>query len=174
MSPAVLCVLLIAATLGLRALRPRPRHSLTYRLYLRSPLWRARRRIWILQAGGRCQCCRSRRRLSVHHRTYKRLGLDFLPTGDSSCCHGGFLFRGVLPTDPRGRGSDAPSTGVLALRQPGGEDVDRGVHVPVEDQAAVLTVVGPLSKGQLGFAVPHAEQVFEDGYHRSILRSSRP
>ncbi len=76
MSPAVLCVLLIAATLGLRALRPRRRHSLTYRLYLRSPLWRARRRIWILEAGGRCQCCRSRRRLSVHHRTYKRLGRE--------------------------------------------------------------------------------------------------
>jgi 5-methylcytosine-specific restriction endonuclease McrA len=52
----------------------RRHHSLLYRIYLRSPLWRIRRRIWILRAGGRCQRCGSRRRLSIHHRTYKRLG----------------------------------------------------------------------------------------------------
>ena len=43
-------------------------------LYLHSPLWRLRRRIWILRAGGRCQRCGSRRRLTIHHRTYQRLG----------------------------------------------------------------------------------------------------
>jgi 5-methylcytosine-specific restriction endonuclease McrA len=43
-------------------------------IYLRSPLWRLRRRIWIVRAGGRCQHCHSRRRLTIHHRTYRRLG----------------------------------------------------------------------------------------------------
>jgi len=50
------------------------RHSLLYVLYLRSPIWRLRRRLWILQAGGRCQRCRSQRRLTIHHRNYDRLG----------------------------------------------------------------------------------------------------
>jgi hypothetical protein len=50
------------------------RHSLLYVLYLHSPLWRLRRRIWIIRAGGRCQRCGSRRRLTIHHRTYQRLG----------------------------------------------------------------------------------------------------
>ena len=55
-------------------MRRRRRHSLLYVIYLRSPLWRLRRRIWIVRAGGRCQRCRSRRRLTIHHRTYQRLG----------------------------------------------------------------------------------------------------
>jgi phage terminase large subunit GpA-like protein len=50
------------------------RHSLLYAIYLRSPLWRLRRRIWILQARARCERCGSRRRLTIHHRTYERLG----------------------------------------------------------------------------------------------------
>jgi hypothetical protein len=50
------------------------RHSLLYLVYLRSPLWRLRRRLWILRAGGRCERCRSRHRLTIHHRTYARLG----------------------------------------------------------------------------------------------------
>lgn len=52
----------------------RRRQSVRYLLYLRSPLWRLRRRIWIIRAAGRCERCRSRRRLTIHHRTYKRLG----------------------------------------------------------------------------------------------------
>ena len=48
--------------------------SLLYLVYLHSPLWRLRRRIWIIRAGGRCQRCQSRRRLTIHHRTYQRLG----------------------------------------------------------------------------------------------------
>ena len=52
----------------------RPRHSLLYLIYLRSPLWRLRRRLWIVRAGGRCQRCGNRRALSIHHRTYSRLG----------------------------------------------------------------------------------------------------
>jgi hypothetical protein len=50
------------------------RHSLLYVVYLRSPLWRLRRRVWIVRARGRCQDCGSRRRLTIHHRTYERLG----------------------------------------------------------------------------------------------------
>ena len=55
-------------------MRWRRRHSLLYAIYLRSPLWRLRRSMWIVRAGGRCQRCRSRRRLTIHHRTYRRLG----------------------------------------------------------------------------------------------------
>lgn len=52
-----------------------PRHSLGYELYLHSPLWRARRRLWIAQTHGRCEDCRRRRRpLTIHHTTYQRLG----------------------------------------------------------------------------------------------------
>jgi hypothetical protein len=51
------------------------RHSLLYAVYLRSPLWRLRRRIWIAQARGRCeQCGRRWRQLTIHHLTYQRLG----------------------------------------------------------------------------------------------------
>ena len=49
------------------------RHSLLYILYLRSPLWRLRRRLWILRAGGRCQQCHRSGRLTIHHRSYRRL-----------------------------------------------------------------------------------------------------
>jgi hypothetical protein len=71
-SPIVLALL---AVLCARIVTPRRRrHSVRYRLYLRSPLWRIRRRIWIIRAGGRCQNCRSRRQLTIHHRTYARLG----------------------------------------------------------------------------------------------------
>jgi hypothetical protein len=49
-------------------------HSLTYDLYLRSPLWRLRRRLWILSTLGRCEDCRRWRwPLTMHHLTYKRL-----------------------------------------------------------------------------------------------------
>lgn len=55
-------------------MRTRRRRSLLYAVYLRSPLWRLRRWMWIVRAGGRCQRCHSRRRLTIHHRTYRRLG----------------------------------------------------------------------------------------------------
>jgi hypothetical protein len=49
-------------------------HSLTYDLYVRSPLWRLRRRLWILSTLGRCEDCRRWRcPLTMHHLTYKRL-----------------------------------------------------------------------------------------------------
>jgi len=55
-------------------MRSRRRHSLLCAIYLRSPLWRLRRWMWIVRAGGRCQRCRTRRQLTIHHRTYRRLG----------------------------------------------------------------------------------------------------
>lgn len=72
----------LLAAINLCVLRRRPRrrgsrrrHSLRYELYLRSPLWRIRRRIWIAQACGRCeQCGRRWRQLTIHHLTYARLG----------------------------------------------------------------------------------------------------
>ena len=64
--------------LTLRRLKRRAscRQSLRYGLYLRSPLWRARRRLWILQANGRCQDCGrwQGRQLTIHHLNYQRLG----------------------------------------------------------------------------------------------------
>jgi 5-methylcytosine-specific restriction endonuclease McrA len=70
--------LTLITLLALGALRhgARRRHSLRYRLYLRSPMWRMRRRLWILQARGRCQDCGRwwGRRLTIHHLTYRRLG----------------------------------------------------------------------------------------------------
>jgi hypothetical protein len=70
--PLVVVLILVACIVQ----RPRGhRHSLLYAVYMRSPLWRLRRRIWILHARGRCEACGRRRRpLSIHHRTYARLG----------------------------------------------------------------------------------------------------
>jgi hypothetical protein len=57
--------------------RGRRRHSLLYEIYLRSPIWRIRRRLWIAQTLGRCQGCgRFRRPLTIHHLTYARLGCE--------------------------------------------------------------------------------------------------
>lgn len=69
-----IAVLLAIRQRNLRARATRRGHSIEYEAYLASPLWAARRRRWIRQAHGRCQNCRSRRRLTVHHVTYERLG----------------------------------------------------------------------------------------------------
>ena len=71
-------------------MRDARRHSLLYTVYLRSPLWRLRRRLWILQARGRCeQCGRRRRPLTIHHRTYQRLGHERRADVEVLCrpCH---------------------------------------------------------------------------------------
>jgi hypothetical protein len=78
--------LLVALDLSVvRRRRRRPRHrtrglschSLLYATYLRSPIWRIRRRLWIAQTLGRCQGCgRFRRPLTIHHLTYARLGRE--------------------------------------------------------------------------------------------------
>jgi 5-methylcytosine-specific restriction endonuclease McrA len=67
----------------------RRRHSLLYLLYLRSPLWRLRRRVWILRTGGRCERCGGRRRLTIHHRSCRRLGHERRSDVEVLCwpCH---------------------------------------------------------------------------------------
>jgi phage terminase large subunit GpA-like protein len=88
-------------------MRRRRQHSLLYFVYLRSPLWRLRRRIWILQARGRCERCGSRRRLTIHHRTYKHLGRERRADVSVLCwdCHRGHH---------AGRRRHLPGAGVLA------------------------------------------------------------
>ena len=73
--PTLILVLAVLGVLALLRRSRRRRHSARYELYLRSPLWRLRRRLWIIRAGGRCQDCRRwRRPLTIHHLTYRRLG----------------------------------------------------------------------------------------------------
>jgi 5-methylcytosine-specific restriction endonuclease McrA len=60
------------------------RHSLLYDLYMRSALWRFRRWLWFYGGDRRCEGCGNRlrlhgpgpRTLTVHHRTYRRLGRE--------------------------------------------------------------------------------------------------
>jgi hypothetical protein len=75
---------------------------------------------------------------------------------------------------PNGSGLTVGSTSVLGLRAtPGDEaldqrsEIDRGVLVPVDDQAAGGAYIGAFGQGSLVFTTPQAEQVFEDGYQRS-------
>lgn len=44
-----------------------------YPEYLRSPWWRARSAAELARTGGRCERCASRRRVEVHHHTYRNL-----------------------------------------------------------------------------------------------------
>ena len=88
-------------------MRHRRRHSLLYVIYLRSPLWRLRRWMWIVRVGGRCQRCHSRRRLTIHHRTYRRLGHERRADVTVLCwdCHR--RQHGPHPTSGRRRGFPA-------------------------------------------------------------------
>jgi hypothetical protein len=45
-----------------------------YEAYIQGPAWAKRRAKAIRRAEGRCQLCNSKRQLTVHHRTYDRLG----------------------------------------------------------------------------------------------------
>jgi 5-methylcytosine-specific restriction endonuclease McrA len=86
---AVIAVLILVVVTS----RQSRRHSVRYTLYLRSPLWRLRRRLWILQAHGRCQDCGRwcGRRLTIHHLTYRRLGRESRQDIQVLCwpCHHG-------------------------------------------------------------------------------------
>jgi hypothetical protein len=92
----------------------RRRHSLLYVLYLRSPIWRLRRRLWILQVRGRCERCHSRRRLTIHHRSYHRLGHE--RRGDVAvlcwACH---RREHHAPRQARGRAGTSIGTGLVLL-----------------------------------------------------------
>lgn len=47
-----------------------------YRLYLKGDWWKKRRKIAIERAGHSCEDCGGRCRLTVHHKTYVRLGCE--------------------------------------------------------------------------------------------------
>ena len=72
-------------------LRPR----LTFRqiyyryIYLRSPHWKALRRLKISSVGYRCEKCKTRGRLDVHHIHYRNLGNEKLSQLRVLCraCH---------------------------------------------------------------------------------------
>jgi 5-methylcytosine-specific restriction endonuclease McrA len=54
------------------------RHSMLYWLYVdrNSWLWRVRRGLWLRSAGYRCERCSARTNLTIHHKTYARLGRE--------------------------------------------------------------------------------------------------
>ena len=68
-----------------RLLAKRREHSLSYDLYLSSPVWRLRRALWWSASDRRCERCgcplvlhrrdarEAARVVTVHHRTYRRL-----------------------------------------------------------------------------------------------------
>ena len=61
----------------------------TYREYLDSPQWRAKRRWALRRLGRKCSVCGSRDRLHVHHKTYKNLFREKLEDLQILCagCH---------------------------------------------------------------------------------------
>ncbi len=72
--------------------------ALPYKEYLRTPEWKRKRMGAILRADRRCQVCNSPEQLTVHHRSYKRLGDE--PASDLIClcrqCHDLFSRHGRL------------------------------------------------------------------------------
>lgn len=56
-------------------LRP-PQSGTPYERYLASPHWQYVRDLVLKRDGYRCQRCRSRYRLQVHHRTYAHMGRE--------------------------------------------------------------------------------------------------
>lgn len=66
-----------------------PRIRARYRAYLESSEWRKRRNAALKNAGFRCDRCRGKRDLQVHHRTYERLGAELPADLEVLCenCH---------------------------------------------------------------------------------------
>lgn len=56
--------------------QPQSRYQGSYAEYLLSPWWQKRRKRALKRAGYRCQQCRCRGMLHVHHLTYARLGQE--------------------------------------------------------------------------------------------------
>lgn len=56
-----------------------------YKDYINSPAWKIRRDFAIKSADGKCQLCNSGSEITVHHRTYERLG-DELPQDLTVLC----------------------------------------------------------------------------------------
>ena len=67
----------------------RRRLSPEYRAYIQSEAWRQSRQRALERDRWRCQRCGSSRRLHVHHRTYARLGQEWLGDLVTLCarCH---------------------------------------------------------------------------------------
>jgi hypothetical protein len=58
--------------------RERAERRRWYDRYLNSPAWRAKRKAVMERAQGRCEGCRSRPAVHVHHLTYVHVGHEFL------------------------------------------------------------------------------------------------
>lgn len=54
------------------------RFTASYRAYLQSPEWRARREKVMKRCGGFCEGCGDNSAVHVHHRTYRHFGNEFL------------------------------------------------------------------------------------------------
>lgn len=69
-----------------------------YDLYMHSEAWDRKRAMAIRRAGNRCQICNSSHNLSVHHRTYIRLGKEALADLTVLCqkCHDIFHEHGHI------------------------------------------------------------------------------
>lgn len=62
---------------------------MTYREYITSDLWRIRKRRYFETHDRKCRACGSKKRIHLHHKTYRRLGeerdADLVPLCHS--CH---------------------------------------------------------------------------------------
>lgn len=69
----------------------RPELSDEYRTYLASPAWQATRRAVLVRDGHACTQCGRIDSLEVHHKTYERLGCEWLSDLETLCadCHQG-------------------------------------------------------------------------------------
>jgi 5-methylcytosine-specific restriction endonuclease McrA len=66
------------------------RHTWTYRSYMASREWAARRTVALAAAGRRCQRCGACGGLEVHHKHYRTLGAERAEDLEVLCrpCHG--------------------------------------------------------------------------------------
>lgn len=72
--------------------------AMPYAAYLQTPEWKKKRARALLIAGYRCQICNVSGLLNVHHRTYERLGCEWLTDLLVLCqpCHETFHKNGKL------------------------------------------------------------------------------
>jgi hypothetical protein len=76
-------------------------NKMTYAQYLNSEHWQdVRARFWAGRLhNGTCSCCGGRNKLQVHHRTYRRIGREWL--NDLRLCLSGRSWRRNVTTDTR-------------------------------------------------------------------------
>jgi len=75
------------------------RRKVNYNHYIRGRKWKKKRQQAFLFYGRRCQSCGCTRNLQVHHKTYDRLGREWMSDLAVLCndCHG--IVHGILPDD---------------------------------------------------------------------------